>query len=168
MPVAVRIPTGKEKKEYSLYVSGNVIYKHTEAELGTFLLVKGTAVAFYSASNSRRVVVFQELKENGFGIPLEKGNIPYVNQTVRIIYKGKARKIDLMKFLVHNLEKTYGVKPYSLGLPYWITLCSYVDSVRARGKGSGTRKIRLITDRYIKMKERLYENIQGHSERTQN
>lgn len=159
MPVAVKIPRGKEKKEYSLYVSGNVVYKHTEPKLGTFLLVEGTAVAFYSASNSRRVIVFQELKENGFNIPLEEGNIPYVKQKVRIIYKGTARKIDLMKFLVHNLEKAYGTKPYSLGLPYWITLCSCVDSVLARGKGSGARKMKLITDRYIKMKERLYENI---------
>lgn len=166
MSVLVKIPAGKEKTEYSLFVNGEILHKHTETGLGTLLWVKGTAVAFYSASNSRRAVIFQELSENDYGIPLEEGKLPYVKQKVRVLYKAKGRKIDLLKFTLFNLEKKYTNDFYRLGTLYWLELASYIDSIPGRRKdGGGTkRQPYMLTDKYICRRKRLNENLQRHSE----
>jgi len=166
MSILVKIPAGKEKAEYSLYVNGEILHKHTEAGLGTLLWVKGTAVAFYSASNSRRAVIFQELSEYDYGIPLEEGKLPYIKQKVRVLYKARGRKIDLLKFTLFNLEKKYTNDFYSLGTLYWLELASYIDSIPGRKKigGSTKRQPYMLTDRYIRRRKRLNENLQGHSQ----
>ncbi len=161
MSIEVKIPNGKLKEEYSLYVSGYIKAKFPDENLGTMLFIEGTAIAFYSASNSRRAVIFQELKENDFTIPMEEAHMPYIKQEVRILYKAKGRKIDLLKQMVYNLEKKYGKDFYKYGTLYWLTLASYIDSVRHKSKGSnGTkRQVYLLTDKYKKSLERSYESL---------
>lgn len=163
MPLTIKIPTGKEKKEYSLYVNGKITYKHTEPTWGTLLVIKGSGIAFYSASNSRRAIIFQELSENSFLIPLEEGNLPYIKQKVRVLYKAKGRKVDLLKFLIYQLEIKYKDDIYELGTLYWLYLGSYIDSISNKKNGSKKRQIFTITEKYIKMRKRLYENFQRHS-----
>lgn len=159
MSILVKIPAGKEKAEYSLYVNGEVLHKHTESGLGTLLWVRGTAVAFYSASNSRRALIFQELSEYDYGIPLEEGKLPYIKQKVRVLYKARGRKIDLLKFTLFNLEKKY------MNDFYWLELASYIDSISGKKKGGCTkRQPYMLTDRYIRRRKRLNENLQGHSQ----
>lgn len=154
MSVTVKIPNGKLKEEYSLYVSGFIKNIYTDNEIGTLISMEGTGIAFYSASNSRRAVVFQELSENSFSIPLEEGYLPYIKQKVRILYKSKARKTDLLKYMVYNLEKEYKKEFYKYGTLYWLTLASYIDSIKKRNSGSNKRQIKLITDLYKIRKER--------------
>lgn len=161
MSITVKIPNGKVKEEYSLYVSGYVIDKYTEESIGTMLYIKGTGVAFYSAKNSRRAIVFQELSEEDYNIPLEEAILPYIKQKVRIIYKAKGRKIDLLKMMIYNLEKKYNKDIYQLGTLYWLEISSYIDSVRRHSKGSNStkRQTYLITEKYKQQMERLNENI---------
>ena len=160
MPLTIKIPTGKEKEEYSLYVYGSIIYKHTVSEMGTLLKIEGTGIAFYSASNSRRAVIFQELSEKDYQLPLEEGKLPYIKQKVRILYKAKGRKIDLLKFALYNLEKKYKKDIYKLGTLYWLEIGSYIDSVIRKKKGSNStkRQIYLITEKNKKRRKRLHEN----------
>ncbi len=159
MSLTIKIPTGTEKEEYSLFVNGEVIYIHTENKLGTLLKINGTGVAFYSASNSRRAVIFQELAENDHGLPLEEGKLPYIKERVRVLYKARGRKIDLLKFTLYNLEKKYKKEIYSLGTLYWLEIGSYIDSVTNSKKSAGTkRQVYLITEQNIRKRKRLHEN----------
>ena len=159
MSLTIKIPTGTEKEEYSLFVNGEVIYIHTENKLGTLLKINGTGVAFYSASNSRRAVIFQELTENDHGLPLEEGKLPYIREKVRVLYKARGRKIDLLKFPLYNLEKKYKKEIYSLGTLYWLEIGSYIDSVTTSKKSAGTkRQVYLITEQNIRKRKRLHEN----------
>lgn len=157
MPVTCKIPAGKTKEEYSLYVSGFIKSMYTDSELGTLISIEGTGVAFYSSSNSRRAIVFQELSEDSYSIPLEEGHLPYIKQKVRILYKSKGRRTDLLKFMVYNLEKDYSKEIYKYGTLYWLTLVSYIDSARHKCKGSNSnkRQISLITDIYKSKMERM-------------
>lgn len=157
MPITVKIPTGKEKSEYSLFVNGKIVSMVSDKQLGTLLEVEGCGVAFYSASNSRRAIIFQENSEDDFGIPLEEGNIPYFKQRVRVIYKAKGRKVDMLKFMCHNLERKYDKEMYGFGIKYWLLLASYIDSyVPHRNKKNGNkRQIYLITEKYKKRKNEL-------------
>jgi len=170
MAITCKLPDKKHKEEYSVYINGNVKFKYYDEEFGTLLKIEGTGIAFYSSSNARRAIVFQELSEKGWGIPLMEGTIPYVKEKVRILYKARGRKVDLMKFLIYNLEKEYGVLPYSLGTSYWLYLSSFIDSIVPRErKGSSTkRQMRIITDKFIVKENRLNENMQGHTQRIEN
>ena len=80
-----------------------------------------------------------------------EGTLPYIKEPVRILYKAKGRKVDLLKFIVYNLEKKYGDTVYELGLIYWLELASFIDSVRrTKGiSGSYKRQVYLITDKYL-------------------
>ena len=158
MALTVKLPKEEAKEEYSIYVSGNVLYSATDAELGTLMKISGTGVAFYSSSNSRRAVIFQELSENHCSVPLIEGYIPYIKEKVRIIYKARGRKVDLLKFMVFNLEKEYKKEVYSLGIPYWLTLASYIDSLNPKDKGSKKRQEKLITDIHLNIRDRANEN----------
>ena len=159
MSLTIKIPTGKEKEEYSLFVNGEVVYIHTENKLGTLLKINGTGVAFYSVSNSRRALIFQELTENDHGLPLEEGKLPYIKEKVRILYKAKGRKIDLLKVALYNLEKKYKKEIYSLGTLYWLEIASYIDSVICSKKSTSTkRQSYLITEKNIRRRKRLHEN----------
>lgn len=162
MAITCKLPDKKLKEEYSVYISGNVKFKHTDPELGTLIIISGTGIAFYSASNSRRAIIFTELDNKDYGIPLIEGNIPYIKQKVRILYKAKGRKVDLLKFLVYNLEKEYSTLPYSLSVFYWLHLASYIDSIiPQKNKSSSTkRQMKLITQKYILKGKRLNENLQ--------
>ena len=160
MSLTVKLPNKKKKDEYSLYVSSKITYLKSFKDLGSILMCEGSGIAFYSASNSRRAIVFTEIKESYNDIPLLEGNLPYIKQPVRILYKAKGRKVDLLKFMVYNLEKKYGDKIYELGELYWLKLVSYIDSVRQIKSHSGSykRQVYLITDRFLK-KDNLNEDI---------
>lgn len=159
MSLTIKIPAGTEKEEYSLFVNGDVFYIHTENGLGSLLKINGSGVAFYSASNSRRAIIFQELTENDYGIPLEEGKLPYIKEKVRILYKAKGRKIDLLKFTLYNLEKKYEKEIYSLGTLYWLEIGSYIDSVNCSKKSVSTkRQAYFITEKNIQRRKRLHEN----------
>lgn len=165
MSVTCKLPNKKNKEEYSLYVSGKVIFKYTEKELGTLIKIEGTGIAFYSSSNSRRAIIFQELSEDSHGVPAIEGTIPYIKERVRILYKAKGKKVDLLKFLAYNLEKEYGTHPYTLGFNYWILLASYIDSIvpSKRKTLSTKRQMKMITDKFLKKEKRLNESNSGHS-----
>ena len=75
---------------------------------------------------------YSEITERGSTLPPLEGTLPYIKQPVRIIYKAKGRKVDLLKFMVYNLEKKYGDSIYSLGDVYWLKLASFIDSVYKR------------------------------------
>lgn len=165
MPITCKLPDKKHKEEYSVYISGNVIFKYTEEELGTLIRITGTGIAFYSSSNARRAIIFQELSEKSYDIPVIEGTIPYVKGKVRILYKAKGRKVDLLKFFVYNLEKEYNTLPYSLGINYWLTMASYIDSIipSKRKTSSTKRQMKMITDKYIKREKRLNDYKQRYS-----
>lgn len=158
MALTIKLPAEKAKEEYSIYVNGKIILKYTDSELGTLLKIEGTGIAFYSASNTRRAIIFQELTENSYSIPLIEGTVPYVKEKVRILYKAKGRKVDLLKFMVFNLEKKYKTEIYELGTLYWLTLGSFIDALRTKDKGSKKEMGYLITEKYIMMRKRLNEN----------
>ena len=160
MSITIKLTDKKKKEEYSLYVSTKITYKKTFSDLGTLIISEGSGIAFYSASNSRRAIVYSEITERGSTLPLLEGTLPYIKQPVRIIYKAKGRKVDLLKFMVYNLEKKYGDSIYSLGDVYWLKLASFIDSVRKpKGKtGSYKRQIYMITEQYIK-KGKKDENL---------
>ena len=151
MSLTVKLPDRKKKDEYSLYVSSKITYLKSFKDLGTLIICEGSGIAFYSASNSRRAIVFTEINEECKEIPLLEGMLPYIKEPVRILYKAKGRKVDLLKFMVYNLEKKYGDKVYELGLIYWLELSSFIDSVRKTKKVSGSykRQVYLITDKYL-------------------
>ena len=151
MSLTVKLPDRKKKDEYSLYVSSKITYLKSFKDLGTLIICEGSGIAFYSASNSRRAIVFTEINEECKEIPLLEGMLPYIKEPVRILYKAKGRKVDLLKFMVYNLEKKYGDKVYELGLIYWLELSSFIDSVRKIKKVSGSykRQVYLITDKYL-------------------
>ncbi|MBO4858724.1 MAG: hypothetical protein J5527_09430 [Treponema sp.] len=151
MSVTIKLPAGKNKEELSLYVKGKITYKITDPELGTLIHIEGTGIAFYSASNSRRAIIFQEITEKDYGIPLEEGKIPYVKQDVRILYKAKGRKIELLKFMCYRLEKKYGQKIYGMGITYWLSVASFIETSvkRKNQRDSNFRKIEIITDKYM-------------------
>lgn len=153
MALTVKLPDVKHKEEYSLFVSSKIDYIHKDGEYGTLIRCSGCGVAFYSASNSRRAFIFSDRSENDFSIPLQEGMLPYFKQPVRILYRAKGRRIDLLKFMCHNLEKRYGKIIYGLGIVYWLTLGSYIDSTGY--KGSSNRLLYFITEKHIKCKERL-------------
>lgn len=151
MSLTVKLPDKKKKDEYSLYVSSKITYLKSFKDLGTLIICEGSGIAFYSASNSRRAIVFTEINDECKEIPLLKGTLPYIKEPVRILYKAKGRKVDLLKFMVYNLEKKYGDIVYELGLIYWLELASFIDSVKkTKGKsGSYKRQVYLITDKHL-------------------
>lgn len=155
MPLTVKLPCKERKEEYSLFVNSKINFIHKDQKLGTLLLCEGCGVAFYSASNARRAIIFSELSENDFGLPLQEGNIPYFKQPVRILYKAKGRKIDLLKFMCHNLEEKYGSKIYKLGDIYWLTLGSYIDSLYGKHTGSNKRELYLLTEKHLAYLKRI-------------
>lgn len=156
MPLTVKLPEKKKKEEYSLYVNAKITYKKTFDELGTLIISEGSGIAFYSASNSRRAIVFSEITDTSSPLPLLEGNLPYFKEKVKIIYKAKGRKIDLLKFMVYNLEKRYGKEIYILGEIYWLTVASFIDSLKPHAKQpvSYKRQIYMITDKYLKKGKR--------------
>lgn len=158
MALTIKLPKDEAKEEYSVYINGNIIFKYTDEEIGTLLKINGTGVAFYSASNTRRAVIFQELSEPSFNLPFGQGKIPYVKQDVRIICKLKGRKVDLLKFMIYNLEKKYKKEIYSLDARYWLTIGSYIDSIPKNTSGSKKTQAYLITEKYQKWRKRLNEN----------
>lgn len=149
MPLTVKLPGKEQKEEYSLFVKSKITFIHKEKTLGTLILCEGCGVAFYSASNSRRAFIFSETGENDFGLPLQEGNLPYFKQPVRILYRAKGRKTDLLKFMCHNLEQKYGNIIYTLGNVYWLTLGSYIDSLCRKNTGSSKRPLYLITEKRL-------------------
>ena len=157
MALTVKLPAKKQKREYSLYVNSEISYIHKDKELGTLICCKGSGVAFYSASNSRRAFIFSELSKKDCKIPLQEGKLPYFKEPVRILYRARGRRIDLLKFMCHNLESRYGKKIYRLSTAYWLTLGSYVDSLNGSKTGSKKRILYLITDKYFKIMNRSGE-----------
>jgi len=162
MPVTIKIP--EDKEAYSLFINGRVIGKYTEMGLGTLLRIQGTAVAFYSYSKHRRAYIFCECSEPDLETPALEGNIPLVKQKVRVLYEARGRKIDLLKFLCWRLEKKYGDEVYTWGVRYWIRISSIIDSsVQKAGKKSpASRVAECFTERYIKERRRLGEDIKKH------
>lgn len=155
--VTIKLPDKKKKEEYSLYINGNIVYKNTIKDKGTLIQITGTGIAFYSASNSRRAVIFQDIKEKDYLIPLQEGNLPYIREKVRVIYKVKGRKLDLLKLLIYNLEKKYSNEIYSFDIVYWLTVASFLDSFSfiTNTIKNPKRHIFLLTDNYIKEKRRI-------------
>ncbi|WP_149554542.1 hypothetical protein [Treponema pectinovorum] len=157
MSLTVKLPGKEQKEEYSLFVSSKITYLHKDIKYGTLIICEGCGVAFYSASNSRRAVIFSELSERNFGIPLQEGNIPYFKEPIRVLYKAKGKRIDILKFVCYNLEKKYGKAVYDLGSVYWFTLGSYIDSLTKRtlNKEKNNRQIYQLTDSYFNHKSKL-------------
>lgn len=158
MALTIKLPPEDKKEEYSLYVNCKIKTINKDNILGTLITCEGCGVAFYSATNSRRAIIFCELSEPDFGIPLLEGRIPYFKQNIRILYKARGRRIELLKFMCHNLEKKYGTKIYELGLPYWLMLGSFIDSYSPKKNKSGKpvsnkRQLYMLTEKYIRIKE---------------
>lgn len=158
MSLTIKLPEDKTKKEYSLFVNSKIIYLNKIQDMGTLIIAEGCGVAFYSASNSRRAIVFSELNDNNSYIPLLEGNLPYFKEKVKVIYKARGRKIELLKFMCFNLEQKYGDRVYELGVDYWLMISSFIDSYNK--KGSNKRQLFLLTDKYMKkLSEKKNENI---------
>jgi len=112
----VKIPL--DKSSYSLFINSKIKNKIFLEEYGTLIEFEGTALLFYSYSNHRRAYVIAT--EEDSRIPLLRGNLPLVKNNVTILYEAKSRKVDLLKFAIHNLEKMYGEIIYSFPTSYWI------------------------------------------------
>lgn len=155
MSVLAKVPL--DKTSYSLFVQSDITNKTFYEEYGTLIEFEGTACLFYSYSNHRRAYVVTE-KINS-QIPLLKGTLPLVKDEITIIYEARARKIDLLKFALYNLEKTYGKKIFTLPISYWVILTSLIDSYNKNTTTQKTkRNIIAITDKYIKRLNRNENN----------
>lgn len=142
----VKIPL--DKSGYSIYVNGKITDKVFLEEYGTLIEFEGTAVIFYSYSNHRRVYVMTEMENPG--LPLLKGKLPMVKDEMTIIYEGRSRHIDLMKFTLYNLEKKFGSDIYLLPISYWLDLSSLVDGT-VKGGGRRLRRFTMtLTERYLR------------------
>lgn len=151
----VKIPL--DKSSYSLFINSKIKNKIFLEEYGTLIEFEGTALLFYSYSNHRRAYVIAT--EEDSEIPLLKGKLPLVKYDVMILYEAKSRKVDLLKFAIHNLEKMYGEKIYSFPSSYWILTCSLIDSYNKHTSTAKTkRNLKLLTDRYIKRNQYKYES----------
>ena len=151
----VKIPL--DKSSYSLFINSKIKNKIFVEEYGTLIEFEGTALLFYSYSNHRRAYVIAT--EEDSRIPLLRGNLPLVKDNVTILYEAKSRKVDLLKFSIHNLEKMYGEKIYSFPTSYWILVCSLIDSYNKHTSTTKTRRnLKLLTDRYIKRNQYKYES----------
>ena len=85
MALTVKLPPYDIKKEYSLFIKSKIIYLNKVNEFGTIVICEGCGIAFYSASNSRRALIFAELSENDYSILLQEkkyGNKIYELGTV--------------------------------------------------------------------------------------
>lgn len=162
MGLTVKLPVKNNRDVFSLYVKGKIKELYKDEKLGTLIKCEGCGIAFYSASNSRRAIVFSEINEKPL-FPCYEGNIPYFKEKVRVIYKGTGRKIELLKFMCYNLEKKYGMQIYELGSIYWLTLSSYIDSMEKPKnklkKYSNKRFIYTYTDRFIKRRNAKNESL---------
>lgn len=160
MSLTIKLPV-KNKSEYSLYVSGDISYLKKVKDLGTLLIASGCGVAFFTSTNARRAIIFAEMNENDFNIPVEKGHIPYFLQPVKVLYKATGRRFDLVKYICFNLEKDFKKKIYRLGIPYWITLSSFIDSLKGSHitKKMYRRQTEAITEKYILLKELRDEDL---------
>ena len=141
----VKIPL--DKSGYSVYVYARIIDKVFLEEYGTLIVFEGTAVVCYSYSNHRRVYVITETENPG--IPLLKGKIPMVKGEMTIIYEGRSRRIDLMKFMLHNLMQRFGSDIYLLPISYWLKISSLIDGYTKGGARKMSRNAITLTEKYI-------------------
>lgn len=146
MAAMVKIPL--EKSGYSIYVNAKITDKVFLEDYGTLIEFEGTAVVFYSYSNHRRGYVITEMDNPG--IPLLRGKIPMVKDEMLIIYEARSRRIDLMKFTLHNLEKRFGSDIYLLPVTYWLALSSLVDGDFKGRALKIKRNAMILTERYIR------------------
>lgn len=154
MSVLVKIPLSKN--DYSVYVRSKIVNKIFVEEYGTVLEFEGSALIFYAYSNHRRLYIVTELDNPG--IPLLKGKLPLVRESVTVIYEARSRKIDLFKYAIYNLEKEFGTIIYSFPITYWLLVASVIDcSTKKTKKEKRIRNLRLLTNKYMKRFE-LHEN----------
>ena len=151
----VKIP--QDKSSYSLFVNSKIKNKMFVEEYGTLIEFEGIALVFYSYSNHRRAYIVAE--EDSNTIPLMRGKLPLVKNNVTVIYEARARKVDLLKFAIHNLEKMYGDDIYSFPISYWILISSLIDSYNQHISTHKTkRNLKLITDKFLKRMQSRNEN----------
>lgn len=151
----VKIP--QDKSSYSLFVNSKIKNKMFLEEYGTLIEFEGIALLFYSYSNHRRAYIVAE--EDNSTIPLLKGKLPLVKKDVTVIYEARARKVDLLKFAIHNLEKNYGDNIYSFPISYWVLISSLIDSYNKHTTTHKTkRNLKLLTDKYLKRMQSRNEN----------
>lgn len=106
MAFYARIPIKKNSDEgCSLYLNSLVTGKWHDSERGTLLRAEGTGIAFYSYSSYRRAYIFREASKTDEIFPLLSGKLPLVRGDVRIVYFAEGRRIDVLKFICHNIEK---------------------------------------------------------------
>lgn len=95
----------------------------------------------------------EEHNTKNYPLPLIKP--PYVLDKIQVIYKAEGRKVDLLKFMLHNMEKEYGKKIFTLPVDYWMRAASLLASYDPKTRQSAARKenIERLTQKEIKKME---------------
>lgn len=156
MAFYARITIKKNSDEgCSLYLNSLVTGKWHDSERGTLLRAEGTGIAFYSYSSYRRAYIFREASKSDDIFPLLSGKLPLVKGYVRIVYFAEGRRIDVLKFICHNIEKKYGKDCYLLPISYWLKISALADKFGYKNpKPQRTlRAVTLLTEKYKKRME---------------
>lgn len=154
--MTVKIP--EDKKDRSLYCSCAPLKRVYVEGLGTQLTCSGTAVLFYTSKNYRRAYVVSERSEPELGAHAMRGRLPLVRDGVFVLGFFEARRFDILKRLVKNLEDLAGKKIYGYGTDFWLTAAACVDAVSLRKRQATREWAEALLERNGMRERRLNES----------
>lgn len=139
---------------YNMYASTQVDDKYyiEEAE-GSMLFTQGVAVIFYKYPDYRRAYVVSLHSEKSV---VNGTKLPGIKESVDILYRATGRKFDLLKRMVHNMEKRYGKKIYLIKDTFWLRSTSLIEKFNGKESAATAENIEKIIRPYIEQK--LYIN----------
>lgn len=155
MAINVYIPARENRGDIAAYASGKVREKVYDRSGNVMLVMEGCATVFHHCSNTRRAYVLCEDGKWG-GMPLMSVAPPMVTGASGLIYFAEGRRVDLLKFLLHNLESDFGDDVYILGPEYWLSVTSLLDvyDPKKRRSLSTRRNLAAVTRKFLRQRGR--------------
>jgi hypothetical protein len=112
----------KDTAPFTLYVNGFLTgYPAFVEGRGYYVNVRGPAALFYTYRKHRQAYF---VLEGGSG---PQSDLPDILTPVRIIFRAKGRKVDLLKRLMYICRKEFGDRAFTFGDEFWMRATALID-----------------------------------------
>ena len=160
---------------YNMYASTKLTDKVYIENQGTFIITEVIAVIFYKYPHYRRAYVIKKHetkycnKNDGETYPVTRGtSLPGINESVDIICMATARRFDLLKNMVHNLEKEYGKEIYLIPDLFWLRCTSLLYNTKGIRPTVNSYNIKTLITPYMDGKKINRKYMIYEKENTEN
>lgn len=137
----------RDTTHFNMYVNTKIIKKtFSDEEQGSYIEGEGLAAVFYKYPDYRRAYLIAPPDGNNDNLM----EIKNVEQDCRVLYMATARRFDLLKRMIFNMEKEWGKDIWLMPADIWTKLSCLLDKFNGKESMVNYANIMYIAGDYLK------------------